>query len=268
MARVLIIEDNPANLKLMSLLLRSFGHEVTTATGGEQGVARALAAPFDVVLCDLQMPEVDGYEVLRRLDAQPGGRPAPVVAVTALAMVGDRERVLRAGFDGYVPKPIAPDTFTQQIEELLLTGRGGPAELLPRLGLPAAVAVEAPAGDGPLVLAVDDSPWNLELLRMVLQPEGYRVATATSIHEALAAARAATPALVIGDVHMPCGGGFALAERLRDEPGLANVPVLFLTSSYTTQLPAGALPPGVMSRPSDPRELLALVRRHVPLPEG
>jgi CheY-like chemotaxis protein len=89
---ILIIEDNATNLELMQYLLCSFGHTV-------EGI--------------------DGQEVARRLRADPATRTLPLVAVTALAMVGDQQRVLAAGFDGYVPKPLNPETFVRQIEAFL-----------------------------------------------------------------------------------------------------------------------------------------------------
>jgi two-component system cell cycle response regulator len=117
--RVLIVEDNADNLKLMSYLLGSFGHQVLTARDGEEALAIASREALDLMICDIQLPGLDGYEVARRLKEDPARASIPLVAVTALAMVGDRERVLAAGFDGYVPKPIVPRTFVGQIEVYL-----------------------------------------------------------------------------------------------------------------------------------------------------
>ena len=73
----------------------------------------------DLIICDVQLPDIDGFEVARRLKRDPELRPIPLVAVTALAMVGDRDRVLAAGFDGYLAKPIDPEMFARQIEDFL-----------------------------------------------------------------------------------------------------------------------------------------------------
>jgi CheY-like chemotaxis protein len=117
MARILIIEDNGANMELMSYLLRAFGHMVQEAMDGNAGIKLSKYGPFDLVLCDLQMPDMDGYEVVRRMKQD---LPLiPMIAVTAYAMVGDRDRVLAAGFDGYIPKPINPETFVSEIEAFL-----------------------------------------------------------------------------------------------------------------------------------------------------
>ena len=119
MASILIIEDNETNMQLMAYLLRAFGHHVREAVDGKSGLAAAERDRPDLILCDLQMPGMDGYEVLRLVKLDPNLLPIPIVAVTAYAMVGDREKVLEAGFDGYIPKPINPEIFLGQVEEFL-----------------------------------------------------------------------------------------------------------------------------------------------------
>lgn len=121
-ARILVIEDNPANLELMSYLLRARGHQVLKAGNGLEGLAAVQRERPDLVLCDVQMPGLDGFEIAQRLKGEPASRAIPLVAVTALAMVGDRERVLAGGFDGYLPKPIDPLRFGLDIESLLAKG--------------------------------------------------------------------------------------------------------------------------------------------------
>ena len=117
--RVLVIEDNPTNLELMRYLLHAFGHVTITAVDGASGVATALAAPPDLVLCDLALPDFDGFEVLRRLRAATTMNAVPVIAVTASAMVGDRDKVIATGFSGYISKPITPETFVAEVESYL-----------------------------------------------------------------------------------------------------------------------------------------------------
>jgi two-component system cell cycle response regulator len=124
MARVLVIEDNTDNLRLVTFLLEAFGHEVEVAGSGNAGVAAAAEARPDLILLDLQMPEMDGFEVIRRLRAVPGLAGRPIVALTAYAMAGDEERVLAAGFDGYLTKPITPETFEAEVAAQLQTVRG------------------------------------------------------------------------------------------------------------------------------------------------
>ncbi len=114
-----MVEDHPDNLKLMAYLLRAFGHEVVVARDGEEAVVAAGRERPDLILCDIHLPKLDGYGVAREVKAQPALSATPLVAVTALAMVGDRDKIIAAGFDGYIPKPIAPQTFVKQAEEFL-----------------------------------------------------------------------------------------------------------------------------------------------------
>lgn len=119
MARILVIEDNPENLELMRFLLQAFGHEALVGRQGEEGLAVAQREQPDLIICDIHMPQLDGYGVLARLRSDPVLRNIPCVAVTALAMLGDRTKVLDAGFDGYISKPIDPEKFTDEVASYL-----------------------------------------------------------------------------------------------------------------------------------------------------
>ena len=111
----LVIEDNPANRDLARYLLESHGFECELAADGAAALKAAQTRRPDIVLCDLQLPDLDGFEILRALRAMLTMKGVPVVAVTAYAMVGDRERVLGAGFDGYIAKPLDPAKFVAQV---------------------------------------------------------------------------------------------------------------------------------------------------------
>lgn len=119
MARILVIEDNADNLELMVYLLEAFGHAVTTAVDGAGGLAAAASERPEVILCDLHLPGIDGYEVCRRLKADPALRRIPLLAVTASAMATERARGFEAGFDGYLVKPIDPERFVSEVEGFL-----------------------------------------------------------------------------------------------------------------------------------------------------
>jgi CheY-like chemotaxis protein len=118
-ARILVVEDNAANLDLVRYLLEFSGYQVQSASEGESGVALALAECPDLVVCDLQMPRLDGFGLLERLRAHERGRDMTVVALTAFSMPADRQKVMGAGFDGYLSKPIEPEHFVSQIEAFL-----------------------------------------------------------------------------------------------------------------------------------------------------
>jgi two-component system, cell cycle response regulator DivK len=117
--RILVVEDNERNLKLVRDVLEFAGYDVIFARSGEQGVALAREHLPHLVLMDLQLPTIDGAETLRLLREDPRTREVPVVAVTALAMKEDRDRALRAGFDGYIEKPISVRAFPEQVRAFL-----------------------------------------------------------------------------------------------------------------------------------------------------
>jgi CheY-like chemotaxis protein len=116
---ILIIEDNERNLKLVRDVLQFNGFQTAEARTAEDGLALASASPPDLVLLDLQLPGIDGMEAFRQLRGSPPTAAIPVVAVTALAMKDDRERVLRAGFDGYLEKPISVRALPDQVRAFL-----------------------------------------------------------------------------------------------------------------------------------------------------
>jgi two-component system cell cycle response regulator len=120
MAAILVIEDNFDNRELMTYLLRAFGHDVRAAVEGIEALEILAGSSFDLIVCDVHLPRMDGYQVREAIEARTEGHAPPVIAVTALAMVGDRDRLLDAGFRGYVPKPIEPETFVRQVEAFLV----------------------------------------------------------------------------------------------------------------------------------------------------
>jgi CheY-like chemotaxis protein len=122
-ARILIAEDHPASLELMRYLLEANGYPTLTAVNGAAAVTVALRERPDLIICDLQMPSLNGYEVLETLKLDADLQRVPVIAVTAFSMLGDREKVLTAGFDGYFSKPIEPETFITQMELFLRPAR-------------------------------------------------------------------------------------------------------------------------------------------------
>ncbi|MCX8043004.1 MAG: response regulator [Desulfobacterota bacterium] len=115
MATILIIEDNEKNLYLATFLLEKHGFFVVAARDGRSGIELAEKTTPDLILLDIQLPEMDGYTVARALKSSPNLAQVPIVAVTSYAMAGDRERILAAGCNGYIEKPINPETFVAEI---------------------------------------------------------------------------------------------------------------------------------------------------------
>lgn len=227
-ARILIIEDHPFNLELMAVLLKASGHRTLAAEDGETGLVIARRERPDLILCDIRMPGIDGYGVVRELKAGADTREIPVVAVTAYAMVGDRDMILAHGFNGYIAKPLNPEIFVAQAEAFLPASlRGTPPD---RAGSSAA-APPATARRA-TILVVDDAPINLSLQRSILEPLGFTVWTAANITQALLVAQQYPPDLIVSDLNMRDGDGFEFIRAVKAQPQLQNIPFVFITSTF------------------------------------
>ena len=245
-ARILIIEDNATNMELMVYLLRAFGYTPLTAADGEAGVAAARRELPDLIICDVHLPKLDGYGVVAALKGDPLIRHIPALAVTALAMVGDRERLLAAGFDGYIGKPIEPDTFVTQIESFLPGVAAAPAK-----------------NEIATILIVDDHVLNREFLMTLLGYGGHRLLEAANGAEGLKMVQSEKPDLVISDILMPSMDGYEFVTRMHADPDTADVPVIFYTATYREkEALAVAQSCGVrwvLPKPSDPDVILRTV---------
>jgi two-component system cell cycle response regulator len=226
-AHILVIEDHVANMELVRYVLEAFGYRVSEAVDGESGLEKAHSECPDLIVCDLQLPRIDGFEVARQLKADAVCAHIPLIAVTALAMVGDRERVLACGFDGYITKPLDPQTFVPQIAAFLQTGT-------PECVLP--VASEA-AMDMPLpavyarALVLDDLATNADVLRSVLEPHGIAVEAVTTIDTARAQLARSAPDLIISDLHIGGERGEDFYAWIKAQPELRAIPFVFISST-------------------------------------
>ena len=119
MVRILLVEDNEMNRDMLSRRLVRKGYEVAMAVDGRQGVEMAQAGGYDLILMDMSLPEIDGWEATRQLRAAPETRAVPIIALTAHAMAGDREKALEAGCDDYDTKPIELPRLLAKIEAIV-----------------------------------------------------------------------------------------------------------------------------------------------------
>lgn len=124
MAKILLVEDNEMNRDMLSRRLERKGYEVEMAVDGRQGVDKAKTLAYDLVLMDMSLPEIDGWEATRELRADPATKDLPIIALTAHAMSGDREKALEAGCNDYDTKPIELSRLLGKMEALL-GGAGG-----------------------------------------------------------------------------------------------------------------------------------------------
>lgn len=256
-----MIEDNPTNLQLMVYLLVAFGHEALEAHEGVQGIEKARRERPDLILLDIHMPRMDGYEVARHLKETAECEGIPIVAVTALAMVGDREKILASGFSGYIGKPVDPQTFPAQVQEFLGAGYPAASPRAKQSQQQEVPARTAPRKNGTVVLLVDNMQTNLELGRNILEPSGYEVLTALSAKEGFNLARRTKPDVIVSDVHMLHQDGYEFLRLVQVDPELSKIPFLFLSSSVLSRwekeraLQLGAAK--FISRPIEPQALLS-----------
>ncbi len=227
MARILVVEDSPDIRALVRMLLEAGGHQVTTANDGREGVEAARREQPDIVLMDLSLPVLSGWEAVREIKSHPATARIPVLAVTAHAMHGDRERALAAGCDGFIAKPIDEETFERTVLAQL-------PRIIESSALPVKPALpetpRAPANSGGRVLVVDDQVEVAELIRSDLSSDGHSVAVASSAAEALATFQA-DPAfdLTVIDVMLGKESGYQLTtELIARSP--EYLPVLLVTA--------------------------------------
>lgn len=203
---VLVVEDDPSAVRLLRAYLEPEGFTVRVATDGEHGLSDARAEAPTAILLDVLLPGIDGWEVLRRLKADPALRDIPVVMIT---VVDEKDVGLALGAVDYLVKPIDRDALLASLGRLTLT---------------AAVQTRTVR-----ILTVDDEPAALEALEATLRPAGFEVIRAGGGKIGVEVARAERPDLVICDLVMPDLDGFGVVGELKSDPVTADIPIIILT---------------------------------------
>jgi two-component system, cell cycle response regulator len=265
MTTILLIEDNANNLELMRYLLQTFHYTVHCATDGAMGWESLQREHPDLILCDVQLPVMDGFAVAKLIKNDPVLQKIPLLAVTALAMVGDKERVLKAGFDGYITKPITPETFVQEVEAFLPPHQQRTATKQWPVETTAAPSVSPPSitqSKDKTILVVDNLRTNLDLTQTILESVGYRVLTVQTIAEAWEILQKTIIDLIVSDVHIHGRhkDGYDLLRQVKDHSQTRHIPFVFLSSTVWLDserknlIQQGAVK--FIARPIDPNELL------------
>ncbi len=205
---ILVVEDNPTARKMLRLALVTEGYAVVEAADAREALAAAENTLPDLILQDLILPDMDGLELLRRLRALPGGAELPILALSGFLSRLEEAHTDRDGFTALLVKPIEPSRLIDAIRVYL-----------PQQSVPA-----TPVGRGRRLLAVDDDPVQLKLTRIHFSQLGFDVSAAGGASDALVAARARRPDVVLSDVFMPDVDGFDLCLEIRRDPRLADVP--------------------------------------------
>ncbi len=270
-ARVLVVDDVPANVKLLEARLSAEYFDVTTAMNGAQALAICERAECDLVLLDVMMPDMDGFEVCRRLKTNPVTQHIPVVMVTALDQPSDRVRGLDAGADDFLTKPIPELALIARVRSLarlkMITD-----ELRMRAVTSRDIGVEAPereavadTGRGGRVLIVDDRPASHERIAAVLADE-HNVEVEADPNEAVFRAADGHYDLVIVSLALQNFDALRLCSQLRSLERTRNIPILAVAEPDNEARMLRGLEIGVndyLMRPIDKNELLARVRSQI-----
>lgn len=247
--RILLVEDNAQNRRLAQFLLTSHGYIVYEAGTGEEALMLARRHRPDLILMDLRLPDLDGLAVTRALKANAATTQSPVVALTAFAMEGDREKALQAGCDAYITKAI--DT------------RDLPIALRRYLTQQREKGVSRAMEKGIRILVVDDHEQNLTLMQVMLRRSGYEAVLAGNGEEALRLVEADPPDLVILDVMMPGMDGIEVCRRLKDHEATRLIPVVIMTALDQLEDKIRGIEAGAddfLTKPVNQSELMARVR--------
>lgn len=237
-APVLIVDDNPANLKVTRVLLDAEGFDVRTSENAEEALKVLQDFSPRVILMDLQMPGMDGFELTRLLKANPKYSTIKIIAVTAYAMKGDRERALASGCDDYVAKPIDTSTLPDIISNHLRV---------------------------PRILVIEDNPVTRKLLRVAIESEGWEASAAFDEESALTKFEAFQPQLVLTDIMLGDTLGQDLALKLRALPGGDSVPFIALSglSNLMDRVMMSECFVDFLLKPVEPSRLISIIRPYV-----
>ncbi len=249
---VLVIEDDPLNMKLMRGLLGLGGYRMLEADEAESGLQMAAKHRPDIILMDVNLPGLDGLSATRRLKADPDLAAIPVIALTGLAMEGDREKALEAGCMDHITKPIDTRRFLDGLGALL-----APAPERPQAAAPPKDAVRRHYSR---ILVVDDDPMNVKLVEGILKREGYESLKALDGEEALDKVQRERPDLILLDVMMPGIDGYQVTRQLKGDPATAAIPIIMITALNGTEDKVRGLECGAdefLTKPVNAAELLA-----------
>jgi two-component system cell cycle response regulator len=243
--RILVVDDEPQNLELLEAMLLPSGYEVSLAGDGEEALAAVHRERPGLILLDLMMPGLSGFEVCSRLKADPETREIPVLFVTALSQAGDKERALAAGGDDFLMKPVQRTELLARVDGLLRMRHLNrdldqalaslhELELARRAQEPGErPSPSAPAPDGATVLVVDDEKLARQLYADILREAGYQTCEAENGFQALEIVRQEPVDVVLLDIMMPGMSGLEVLDTLGEV--IPDSPVIIVTAHPSSE---------------------------------
>ena len=256
---ILVVEDNPVAALQVSTILEEQGYAVQAAPGGAEALAALSQASPDLIVLDLMLPDVDGFQVLEQIRAMPAIAAIPVLVLTARELTRkDRNRLTNHHIQQCVQKgSLNREELAACVRRLL----GGAAASVPPASPPQPPGSRQPGGP---ILVVEDNRDNLLVVTAVLDEAGYRYVTAADGPQAVARAREAMPALILMDMQLPGVGGLEVARQIKADPSLEGTPIAALTAMAMRGDREEILAAGLddyLAKPFEPQELIQLVRR-------
>lgn len=230
MTKILIIEDNKANLELMVYLFKLFGYATIIAMDGEEAITLTRQELPDLIVCDIQLPKLNGYELVKILKKDSQLQHIPIIAVTAYAMAGDRDKIRTAGFDAYIAKPINPAQFVHQVEVLL------PEQLRSTVQLSMPLEIKNSAltnqSDKRLyALIVDNFLANRELFKNLLESINFEVTAVRNATEAIDVIQKKLPDLILSDLHLPDMSSLEFLKLLQKDEQWKSIPFVIMSAN-------------------------------------
>ncbi|MCG8548819.1 MAG: response regulator [Desulfobacterales bacterium] len=262
--KILVVEDNIYNMKLVRSLIKLGGYDILEAESAEDGLALLGENKPDLILMDIQLPGMDGLSATRQIKETEGIKDIPVLALTAYAMKGDKKRVIEAGCAGYITKPIDTREFLNIIEGYI---PGSP----PESRKPETYAnneehrppIEEVTCFKHKILIVDDDPLNVKLLRAKLKNNVFSTIAAYNGQECLDIVREESPDIILLDLMMPGIDGFEVTKILKANEKTKSIPIIHITALDSHEDKAKALAVGAdefLNKPINTKELMMRIR--------
>jgi PAS domain S-box-containing protein len=218
-AQVLLVEDNPIMCRFVCSALNADDMMVTEAHSGAQALGLWTSGASDIVLQDTRLPDIDGFDLVRRLRHLPGGADVPILALSGLLSEGEEARISAVGFSDVITKPLEASRLRQVV----------------RAHLPRTETNRPRFGEGRRVLVVDDDAIQAKLIAFRLSRLGFDTLSASDGLEALRVARASKPDAIVSDIMMPTLDGFGLCAAVRRDASLSMIPLVLMTNSYVDE---------------------------------